>query len=190
MLPAFRLLPVVAAVSAVAALALAGWLGLRPSSAGALGTLGVAPSSEQAARAGRLFAVDDEGRLVVDERTRLALAAQLALNPPDQVAALADAEARRLPPAAAADARDLVQRYCAYEEALAKRLPGPLSPQGADDHLAELSALSSLRIAYFGADLARRMFGAEEALSRRLLEQGSTRATPAPRASGGRSPPA
>lgn len=170
-----RLLP--GATLACALLALAVWLGVsQPDATGVQSALAeparpLALPAPPAASA-RVFAADAEGRLVVDQRTRLALEAQVAQPPEEQAAARVEPELRLLPPAAAADARDLLRRYIAYAEVVRVRFPRPLAPLSAEQQLAELSALSSLRIAHFGADDARRMFGDEEALSRRLLEQG------------------
>lgn len=117
-----------------------------------------------------IFESDDQGRLVVDERMRLAVERLVGMHPADALPALVESEVRGLPPAAAQAARELALRFDEYQAAQrAAFTPGqaPLVPQ---EGLAELDALVALRTSYFGADAARRMFGADEAVARRLLQ--------------------
>ncbi len=81
--------------------------------------------------------------------------------------------ARRLPPAAAAEARAFLERYLGYREAareLAESDPGPV------DLERRLQRLRELRRAWFGPELADTLFGQEEdvaevALERRRVEE-------------------
>lgn len=129
------------------------------------------PASAVGQRSARgIFHSDADGRLVVDQRMRLAVEALVGQNPAHALPGLIDAEVKDLPPAAAQAARELTLRFDEYQAAQrAAFTPGkaPLVPQ---EGLAELDALTALRTSYFGADAARRMFGAEEAVSRRLLQ--------------------
>ncbi len=115
------------------------------------------------------FESDAAGRLVLDERTRLAVEALVALTPADQLAAALEAELQGLPPQALAAARELVQRFEAYQEAQRQTFPPGRAPLVPQDGLAELATLSAMRVSYFGREPAQQLFGAEETVTRRLL---------------------
>ncbi|PTT87353.1 hypothetical protein DBR42_11810 [Pelomonas sp. HMWF004] len=135
---------------------------------------GAESSVPQASAAGRsaggIFASDAAGRLLVDERTRLAVESLVALNPADALPRLMEAEVQGLPPGAAAAAQELVQRFEGYQAAQRTAFPPGQAPLVPQEGLAELDAVVALRSSYFGADAARRMFGADEAVTRRLLQ--------------------
>jgi lipase chaperone LimK len=131
---------------------------------------GPAPQPDVAPASGKTFAVDASGRLVRNEQTRLSVEALVALTPPEQLRAAAQAQVQDLPAAAAAEALDLVERYNAYQAAQKLSFPpgdAPLVPQEA---LAELDGLHALRVSYFGQEGAQSLFGQEEATARQLLE--------------------
>jgi len=118
----------------------------------------------------RAFRIDGKGRLVLDERTRLAVEKLVGLNGPESLPALVGEQTSRLPAEAAAQARDLVERYGAYESARRGTFEPGTAPMVPEEGLAELAATRALRASYFGQDAAQRLFGAEEAVSKRLLE--------------------
>ena len=118
----------------------------------------------------RAFRTDNKGRLVLDERTRLAVEKLVGLNGPESLAALVAEQTSGLPAEAAAQARDLVERYGAYESARRGTFEPGTAPMVPEEGLAELAATRALRASYFGQDAAQRLFGAEEAVSKRLLE--------------------
>jgi lipase chaperone LimK len=149
-----------------------------PATAGAAPSAGAAPAAvaapapqaDLAPASGKTFAVDASGRLVRNEQTRLDVEALVALTPPEQLRAAAQAQVQGLPAAAAAEALDLVERYNAYQAAQKLSFPpgdAPLVPQEA---LAELDGLHALRVSYFGREGAQSLFGQEEATARQLLE--------------------
>lgn len=117
-----------------------------------------------------VFESDASGRLVVDERMRLAVEAMVALNPAEALPALVEAEVQGLPQATAAAARELVLRYDGYQKAQRAAFPPGVAPLVPEDAMAQLDALVALRGSWFGAEAARRMFGADEAVTRRLLQ--------------------
>lgn len=117
-----------------------------------------------------VFESDAQGRLVVDARVRLAVESLVALTPADQLAGAVERELQGLPPPAAAAARELVQRYDQYQAAQRTAFPPGAAPLVPEQGLAELDTLVALRSSYFGAEAARRMFGEEEAVARRLLQ--------------------
>jgi hypothetical protein len=118
----------------------------------------------------RAFRIDGKGRLVLDERTRLAVEKLVGLNGPESLPALVGEQTSGLPAEAAAQARDLVERYGAYESARRATFEPGTAPMVPEEGLAELAATRALRASYFGQDAAQRLFGAEEAVSKRLLE--------------------
>ena len=118
----------------------------------------------------RAFRTDDKGRLVLDERTRLSVEKLVGLNGPESLAALVAEQTSGLPAEAAAQARDLVERYGAYESARRGTFEPGTAPMVPEEGLAELAATRALRASYFGQDAAQRLFGAEEAVAKRLLE--------------------
>jgi hypothetical protein len=119
---------------------------------------------------GRTFAVDASGRLVRNEQTRLNVEALVALTPPEQLRAAAQAQVQDLPAAAAAEAVDLVERYGAYQAAQKQSFPPGQAPLVPEEALAELDGLHALRVSYFGREGAQSLFGQEEAIARQLLE--------------------
>lgn len=124
-----------------------------------------------AARSARgVFESDAQGRLVLDARMRLAVESLVALTPADELAGAVEQELPGLPPPAAAAARELVQRYDQYQAAQRAAFPPGVAPLVPQQGLAELDTLVALRSSYFGAEAARRMFGEDEAVARRLLQ--------------------
>jgi hypothetical protein len=127
------------------------------------------------------FESDAAGRLVLDERTRLAVEELVALTPADQLAKALEAELQGLPPQAQAAARELVRRYDGYQNAQRQTFPPGQAPLVPQEGLSELAALSDLRVSYFGRESAQQLFGEEEAVARRLLtlmrDDGSPQAT-------------
>ncbi|WP_423594842.1 lipase secretion chaperone [Roseateles sp. MS654] len=117
-----------------------------------------------------VFRVDAQGRLVVDQPTRLRAEALLALHEGDALAARLDAELAGLPPAAAARARELVAQFEAYQTAQAAAFPPGRAPLVPEEGLAQLQAMQALRASHFGADAARQMFAQDDAVARRILE--------------------
>jgi len=130
-----------------------------------------APAAAVAAPAGKgVFRFDADGKLILDGDTRYGIERLLALHDGADLERELQAQLEGVPPAAAAQARQLIERYQSYVDAQkGSYAPGsaPLVPaQG----LAELDGLIALRTAYFGEAAARRLFGADEAVARRLLE--------------------
>jgi len=138
----------------------------------AITTMPVPPAAAVQTQANdeRAFRTDGKGRLVLDERTRLAVEKLVGLNSPESLAALVAEQTSGLPAEAAAQARDLVERYGAYESARRGTFEPGTAPMVPEEGLAELAATRALRASYFGQDAAQRLFGAEEAVSKRLLE--------------------
>jgi lipase chaperone LimK len=77
---------------------------------------------------------------------------------------------QKLPPTAATEASALLERYQNYSKAQRQSYPPGAAPATEEAALAELDGLHALRIAHFGADIAHALYGAEEALTRSLIE--------------------
>jgi lipase chaperone LimK len=119
---------------------------------------------------GKVFSVDSSGQLVLDEQTRLNMEALLARTEPNDLAAAKQQAVESLPPAAAAKAAELLDHYDNYQQAQRQMYPPGIAPPTEEAALAELEGLHSLRVAHFGADAAHAMYGAEETITRSLIE--------------------
>ncbi len=71
-----------------------------------------------------------------------------------------------LPPAAAREALDLLDRFSNYRAALRQVLPQSTVAPTQQDALVMLDTLHDMRVTYFGAELTEAFFGAEEAIGR------------------------
>lgn len=130
----------------------------------------VQPPPAEAPPTGRGWRADARGQLVMDPAVRLHAEALLALHEGADLAARVDAELAPLPAAAAAQARELLARLEAYQGAQRASFPPGQAPLVPEEGLAQLDALQALRVSHFGADTARRLFGEDDAVARRLLE--------------------
>lgn len=117
-----------------------------------------------------MFRADAQGRLVHDEHTRLQVEKLLALHDAAEVQRIVEAEAAGLPAAAVAQARELVERFEAWQTAQRLAFAPGVAPQVPEEGLAQLQALQALRASHFGAERAQAMFAEEDAITRRLLE--------------------
>lgn len=116
------------------------------------------------------FRTDDSGKLIVDEQTRLNMEALFARTNPADLTKVQEEIIRALPPAAAAEASALLDRYQNYSKAQRQSYPPGAAPATEEAALAELDGLHALRVAHFGSDIAHALYGAEEALTRSLIE--------------------
>lgn len=139
-----------------------------------LANLGADDGSAQAnhdtrVKSTRKLVVDDQGELVIDEKTPGRLETALSklgrLAEPEQLARLQDEVRAELPGKAGERAADLLRRYDRYRRALADEMARSL-PRDADELYASLNVVIALRRQYFDAETADRMFGKEEAYSR------------------------
>jgi hypothetical protein len=117
------------------------------------------------------FRVDDSGRLVLDEQTRLNMEALFARSPRDRLAEAKQQAVEPLPAGAAAQATDLLESYDNYQQAQRQAYPPGVAPATEEAALAELEGLHALRAAHFGAVIARALYGEEEIVARQLIEQ-------------------
>ncbi len=116
------------------------------------------------------FRVDSTGKLVVDAQTRLNIEALFAQTDPAGLLEAQQEVTQKLPPAAAAEAAALVERYGNYSKAQRHAYPPGVAPATEEAALAELDGLHALRVAHFGPEVAQAFYGAEEAITRSLIE--------------------
>jgi lipase chaperone LimK len=116
------------------------------------------------------FRIDSTGKLIIDEQTRLNMEALLARTDAADLLKVQEEVTQALPPAAAADASALLDRYQNYSKAQRQAYPPGAAPATEEAALAELEGLHALRIAHFGSEIAQALYGAEEALTRSLIE--------------------
>jgi lipase chaperone LimK len=116
------------------------------------------------------FRTDDTGKLIIDEQTRLNMEALLARTDSADLPKVQEAITQTLPTAAAAEASALLDRYQNYSKAQRQAYPPGAAPATEEGALAELDGLHALRVAHFGSDIAHALYGAEEALTRSLIE--------------------
>jgi Proteobacterial lipase chaperone protein len=118
----------------------------------------------------KVFRVDGSGRLIVDEQTRLNMEALLAYTDRSDLPRAQQEIAGSLPPAAANEALALLERYDTYQQAQREAYPPGVAPANEEAALAELDGLHALRVAHFGEDVAKRLYGSEEEQTRSLIE--------------------
>jgi hypothetical protein len=115
------------------------------------------------------FKADEKGRVVADERARLNLEKLFALySPAERQQKLEELQAT-LPPSAARDLADMLERYVNYDAAQRQTFPPGQDLSSPEEGLNIIDNMHNLRVQYFGADAANTMFGKEEKIQRELL---------------------
>jgi hypothetical protein len=130
---------------------------------------GAAGSSPLANVAPPVFRLTPQGRLQVDEQTRADIERVAALHGRDEALARLDEASRSLGEAARREARALYEQLVQYEQALATALSSEPEHPGIADARRQLQLMQALRAQHFG-ERAADLFGAEEALQQRLLD--------------------
>lgn len=122
------------------------------------------------------FEVDATGALVKNARTRDELE-RILNGDPDGLELRRQEILDLLPPAAAREALDLLERFINYRQALRQALPDTSLALTEQDALVMLDTAHALRVSYFGEEITEAFFGAEEAIGRGtaqgILEAGS-----------------
>jgi len=140
-------------------------------------TLAAPPVQSAAVMAGQeptemlSFRLDAQGRLVQDERTRLDLEKLFVLNEAAERARKLGLLVASLPADAARELGELASRYGNYQDAMHAQLPPGQEVTTRAEAQAQFDRLRSLREQYFGAPLAPRLFGAEEALVQAQVQE-------------------
>lgn len=116
-----------------------------------------------------VFRLTPQGRLLVDEQARADIERVAALHGRDEALARLDEATRPLGEAARREARSLYEQLVQYEQALTTALASEPEHPGIADARRQLQLMQSLRAQHFG-ERAADLFGAEEALQQRLLD--------------------
>lgn len=116
------------------------------------------------------FRADAQGALVLDTDTLRTLEQVLAFRRDRPVAEAAREATSALPERAQAQAIELAERYGRYEQSLRQVVSPERAPQSVDEMAADLQALQAQRQQWFGEAAARQLFGADEAVTARLIQ--------------------
>lgn len=116
------------------------------------------------------FRVDNTGKLILDEQTRLNMEALFAQTDRANLAEAQQNATAKLPPAAATEATALLERYDNYSKQQRQSYPPGIAPDTEEAALAELDGLHALRVAHFGPEAAKAFFAAEEEITRSLID--------------------
>lgn len=138
-------------------------------SGGAASGPGGAEGSPLANVAPPVFRLTPQGRLLVDEQARIDIERVAALHGRDEALARLDEATRPLGEAARREARALYEQLVQYEQALTTALASEPEHPSIVDARRQLQLMQALRAQHFG-ERAGDLFGAEEALQQRLLD--------------------
>ena len=114
------------------------------------------------------FKANPKGRLVTDENARLNLEKLLALYSPAERQQKLDELSATLPPAAARDLNDMMERYINFDAAQKQTFPPGQEVASSEEILNMIDGMHNLRVQYFGADAAEGFFGKDERMQREL----------------------
>lgn len=130
-----------------------------------------APESPPARTDGKNpFRVDSAGKLILDEQTRLNMEALFAQTDRTDLPEARQNATAKLPPAAASEATALLEHYDNYSKEQRQSYPPGIAPTTEEAALAELEGLHALRVAHFGPEAAQAFYGAEEEITRSLID--------------------
>jgi hypothetical protein len=117
------------------------------------------------------FKSDANGRIVMNEKTRLDLERLYALyTPPERETKMAEIAAT-LPPEAARQLYQLMEQYQNYQAAMYQVYPPDREMTSVEQGVSQIDGMHGLRVQYFGEQATVAMFGAEEKLQRELYQQ-------------------
>lgn len=116
------------------------------------------------------FRVDSAGKLVLNEQTRLNMEALFAETARANLPEAQQNAVATLPPGAATEATALLEQYDNYSKAQRQSYPPGIAPATEEAALAELDGLHALRVAHFGPVATKALFGAEEDVTRSLID--------------------
>jgi hypothetical protein len=126
--------------------------------------------ASQAVNDGEAFRVSDTGALVLDEQTRVNIERLVAHTDAANLDSEISEQVENLPPIAAQQVRELIERFVHYQQAQRQIQPPDRTPATVDDAIQELHQLHALREAHFGVEVARHFYGQEEAIAREMIE--------------------
>ena len=115
------------------------------------------------------FKADAKGRMVTDQNARLNLEKLNALYTPAERQKMLEQLSATLPPAAARDLNDMMERYVNYDVAMRQTFPPGQDLASPEEGLNLVDSMHNLRVQYFGADAADGFYAKEEKIQRELL---------------------
>ena len=130
----------------------------------------LAPMADDVDDGETAFATDAAGELVVNEQTRLNMEMLIAQAEPGNLWGEVAEQTEHLPPQAARQAEELLRQFVEYQQAQRQTYPPGDAPVTEDDALRELDGLHALRVAHFGPEVARRLYGNDEKIAREMIE--------------------
>lgn len=116
-----------------------------------------------------LFQADERGNLVLNENTRINIEKLYALNTPEELADKMQKLSQVLPDAAHRQVTHLVDYFDKYTRDVKEIYSPDIEPETVDDILTQLRVTHDLRLAHFGADVARAFYDHEEKMSLQLI---------------------
>ena len=117
------------------------------------------------------FKADANGRIVMNEKTRLDVERLHALyTPPEREKKLTEIAAT-LPPEAMQQLYQLTEQYQNYMAAVHQVYPPDREMTSVEQGVLQIDGMHALRVQYFGEPATAAMFGAEEKLQRELYRQ-------------------
>lgn len=117
----------------------------------------------------KMFQVDENRALVLDEKTRLNIESLIALNTPDELALKLQKLSTVLPPGAHSRLVQLIEAFERYVAAVKGSYPPDLAPSNINQAFVQLQGLHALRTTYFGTETAAAFFEKEEEMNQKLL---------------------
>lgn len=111
-----------------------------------------------------------DGQLVVDASTLRTLEQVLAFRGTSSLGQKARSVAADLPPDLQAQAADLAERHGRYDQARRMAVSPDQAPTSVAHLQAQFEALQALQREHFGPQVARQLFGADDAVTARLLQ--------------------
>ena len=116
------------------------------------------------------FKTDANGRIVMNEKTRLDLERLYALNTPPERETKMTEIAATLPPEGARQLYQLMEQYQNYQAAMYQVYPPDREMTSVEQGASQIDGMHGLRLQYFGEEATTAMFGAEEKLQRELYQ--------------------
>lgn len=113
-----------------------------------------------------MIQLDSRGRLIVNEKTRLAIERLNLMCTADEL----KEKLNVLPPDAQREVMNLVEYYDRYTRDISQLPTAKVRAETMDEALSALQELHNQRIMYFGNDVAKAFFEKEESTNRELLE--------------------
>jgi hypothetical protein len=126
--------------------------------------------ADQAEEAAAVFRASPTGELIIDEKTRINMEELIAQSGLERLFDAVQEQTQHLPPVAARQAEELAQKFVQYQQAQRQTYPPSETSVTEDDAIRELEGLHALREVHFGTEIARGLYGREEAIAREMIE--------------------